>query len=208
MQARWRTHATLIIFGLVLFLLAGFAAPEQTIADYISISTAWWCLILMAAALLTGPAVYLRSGRKPVNLYLRRDIGIWAAIAGLIHFFVATDLSMSQSYLALYVNIPDGEFSVEWLNRFFSWGSTGGFVAGILLLVLLAISNDKALSKIGQKVWKRVQMLAYPAFLLTALHGLAFQLLESRVDYLIWLLGFIFAAVVLAKLALAARRTG
>ena len=134
----------------------------------------------MAVALLLGPALVRRSGVRPVNHYLRRDFGVWAALAGLIHFFAATDVSMSQEYLAQYVRIETTGLSASLRESLFSWGSIAGFIAGLILLVLLLISNDWSLRKFGQKHWRRVQKSSFAALVLTVLHGLAFQLLESR----------------------------
>ena len=62
----------------------------------------------------------------------------------------------------------------------FSWGTIAGLIVAVVLLFLLMLSNDVALRTIGMRWWKRLHRASYLAFLLTALHGLAFQVLESR----------------------------
>ncbi len=204
---RWRHHVAGAFVSALFFVLARLTSPEQETLDHLSISTAWLCFLFIAAALLTGPIIAYRTNRRVINHYFRRDLGIWAALTGLVHFFVATDQSMSQSYLAVYVNVLAEGLSAELRGSLFSWGSIGGFVAGLFLLVLLAISSDKALTKLGQKRWKQIQFLAYPAFVLTTAHGVAFQLLESRAIGLIAVLLLLFSAALCFKVFVIFHRT-
>jgi sulfoxide reductase heme-binding subunit YedZ len=182
---RIRHHVGLGLAATGAYLVAWLSAPGETPADHVSIATAWLCLLLIAAALITGSVIRFRRGRGVLNNYLRRDIGIWAAVTGLVHFFVATDISMSQAYLGAYVNVPDAGLSADWRGRLFSWSTIAGLVIAIILLILLCISNNRMLARLGPLRWKRLQYLAYPALLLTAAHGVAFQLLEARAPLLI-----------------------
>lgn len=49
-----------------------------------------------------------------------------------------------------------------------------------LFLMLLAISNDLSLRVLKTKRWKSLQRWTYAAFVLTAAHGIAYQLIEKR----------------------------
>ena len=180
LSARARHHLLLFLSGAGLYLLAMLLVPDDGPRDHLSIATAWHCLLLFGGVLLIGPLEQRKAGFRPVNHYWRRDMGIWIALTAIVHFFVATEVSMSQVYLGAFVNVSDVGIGIEWRNRLFSWGSIGGTLAGILLLIPFAISSDRALRALGKQRWRKVQWLAYPAFLLTALHGFAFQLLESR----------------------------
>lgn len=200
MAARIRHHLLLLCLGVVIYTLAALLVPDETVRDHLSIATAWLCLILFAGVLVLGPLRQRQGGMRPVNHYWRRDMGIWVALTAGVHFVVATEVSMSQSYLATFVNSSAGGIGIDWRNRLFSWGSIGGTVAGILLLVPFVISSDRALRALGAKRWRRVQWLAYPAFLLTAMHGLAFQLLEARVAVLVAGLVLLSLSVVIVRL--------
>ncbi|RKZ54899.1 MAG: hypothetical protein DRQ44_18470, partial [Gammaproteobacteria bacterium] len=50
-----------------------------------SMATAYTGLILLAATLLIGPLNLIKGKNNPVSSYLRRDIGIWAAVVSIIH---------------------------------------------------------------------------------------------------------------------------
>ena len=148
--------------------------------DRLSIVSAYVCLILYAWTLVTGPIRVLRKRPPQLNVYLRRDIGIWAAISGLLHLLIGTDVAMSPVYLGKFVTGPDGFADAEMRSGLFSWGSVTGFVAGLIFLLLLALSNDYVLRWLGPKWWKRLQRSSYTAFFLFVLHGYAFQALELR----------------------------
>ena len=148
--------------------------------DRLSIVSAYVCLILYAWTLVTGPIRVLRKRPPQLNVYLRRDIGIWAAISGLLHLLIGTDVAMSPVYLGKFVTGPDGFADAEMRSGLFSWGSVTGFVAGLIFLLLLALSNDYVLRWLGPKWWKRLQRSSYTAFFLFVLHGYAFQALERR----------------------------
>ncbi len=148
--------------------------------DRLSIVSAYVCLILYAWALVIGPIRVLRNRPPQLNVYLRRDIGIWAAISGLLHLLIGADVSMNPVYLGKFVTGPDGFASAEIRSGLFSWGSITGFVAGLIFLLLLALSNDYVLRWLGPKWWKRLQRSSYTAFFLFVLHGFAFQALELR----------------------------
>ncbi len=148
--------------------------------DRLSIVSAYVCLILYAWTLVIGPIRVLRNRPPQLNLYLRRDIGIWAAFSGLLHLLIGTDVAMSPVYLGKFVTVVDGFASAEMRSGLFSWGSVTGFVAGLIFLLLLALSNDYVLRWLGPKWWKRLQRSSYTAFFLFVLHGYAFQALERR----------------------------
>ena len=171
------------LFGLVtstVMISALTIGPPSGRWDRLSIVSAYVCLILYAWALVIGPIRVLRNQPPQLNVYLRRDIGIWAAISGLLHLLIGTDLSLNPVYLGKFVTGPDGFASVEIRSGLFSWGSITGFVAGLIFLLLLALSNDYVLRWLGPKWWKRLQRSSYTAFFLFVLHGYAFQALELR----------------------------
>lgn len=169
------------------------SGPAEQWPDQVSIVTAYLCLGLLCAGLAIGPARAFRTGRPSVNLYLRRDIGIWAALTGLAHLVIATALSMTPGYMETFVDNAGVPPSQVIRMELFTWSTIAGLVVGVLLLVLLGLSNDKSLRWVGPRWWKRLHRLSYLAFALTAAHGIAFQALESRT-------GALIAVVILASL--------
>ena len=191
----------LAIFSLIIYACVVVASSASTL-DQLSVTTAYICVLSMATALLIGPSRVLRSGApNPVNIYMRRDIGIWAALSGLAHLVLGTVQSMNTAYISQYVEINNAAPSESTRFELFLWGSVTAFVVGIVLLLLLSLSNDAALRVLGTRWWKRLQRFAYLAFVLTVFHGLMFQVLEGRSIALIVLLAMIFIAVLLVQVA-------
>lgn len=179
-RRRWRHHGALAAVSLLMTGLVTVIGSGDTLLDDVSLATAYICLILMAVALSLGPLRARRSDPPVLNNYLRRDIGIWSGLAGLVHLFVATELSMSQPYMEAYVNLSANGLADTMRMYLFSWGSIAGFLIGVLVLLLLVLSNNQIMNFLGATWWKRLQRFAYPAFVLTVLHGFAFQALEAR----------------------------
>lgn len=200
-RRRWRHHGLLALISLVTTGLIVLFDSGGRLLDNISLVTAYLCLGFMSVALCVGPLRAIRSDPLVLNIYLRRDIGIWAALTGLVHLFVATELSMSQRYMQLFVNISTDTLSDVMRAELFSWGSITGFLVGIFVLLLLCLSNDKILRSIGATWWKRLQRLAYPAFVLTVLHGLAFQALEARPVIAIGIVILTFISVLVLQIS-------
>ena len=198
-RARTLRHAALAAIVLVTTgLFVRFGSGDRL--DNLSLATAWLCLILMAVALSLGPLRVLQTNTPAINLQQRRDIGIWAALAGLAHLVAATAQSMSEQYMAIYVYISQGGIAATTRAGLYAWGSVIGLLIGVVLLLLLGLSNNRVMNRLGPKRWKRLQRLAYPAFALTAVHGVMFQLLEFRSQFLVGILVLITGVLVWLQL--------
>jgi sulfoxide reductase heme-binding subunit YedZ len=180
MNQRLKNHTALIATIVVCLGAAAAIGPSAAAADRLSIVSAYLCLVLLGAALLIGPMHAFRKGRPLANSYIRRDIGIWAALSGLMHFYLANVLAMNYEYLGIYVENAPVPPSAEIRRELYSWGVILGYVIAVLFIVLLALSNDWIVQKVGLKWWKRIQRVSYLGFLFTSAHAFAFQALESR----------------------------
>jgi DMSO/TMAO reductase YedYZ heme-binding membrane subunit len=146
--------------------------------------------------LLIGPLNVLRTGRLVSNSYVRRDTGIWAAMMGLLHFYLANVLSMTYEYLGIYVENSALPPSAAIRSSLYTWGTVFGYVIAVLFIVLLVLSSDRMMRKVGLKWWKRIQRISYLGFILTCIHALAFQVLETR--SLFWVLVVLVITVMIA----------
>jgi DMSO/TMAO reductase YedYZ heme-binding membrane subunit len=176
-------------------------APAGQALDRLSFVTAWLCLLLFAATLLVGPLHVRRTGRLPGNHLLRRDLGIWCVITGMVHFFLAFKVSMNLEYMELYVR-GAGTWPVPAVRELmYRWAVLGSLLIAVLFLLLLALSNNLAIRLLGKRWWKRLQRASYPAFALTVGHSIAFQILEARTVWLVAAFAVITAAVLIAQYA-------
>ncbi len=142
----------------------------------LSIATAYPALFLAASALLLGPWNRLRRRPNPVSFDLRRDLGIWAGVMALTHTVVGVNVHLRGRP---WLYFTDQHHRLR--HDLFGFGNDTGLIAALLFLMLLGISNDLSLRRLGTRKWKSLQRWTYAAVAFTALHGIAYQEIEKRV---------------------------
>ncbi len=201
---RTQRHIALAVGMSLACLAAWLAGSPVTALDRLSLLTAWLCLLLLAAALVVGPLNVRRGGQPLLNHLLRRDLGIWAALTGLLHLVAATEVVMTPAYFRTWITGPPEDPLPGWAGWIGTAFILAGYAIGVLLIRLLAISNDRALRRLGKERWKRIQRRAYWVFGLTVAHGAVFQIIEHR--YGGWLLALLAVSAAVVWLQLAAHR--
>ena len=193
----WRIarHLSAVTVGASLIAVWQFVPSSLNLVSTTAAHLSW---LLLAAALVWGPVHVLRHYPNPTNAYPRRDLGIWAALFGLLHFLTGLDEAMSPPYVERYVRAVDGESLRQAL---FGAGAWIGLSLGPVLVMLLLLSNDSSLRRLGPRWWKRLQRVGYAVFILAAAHGLVYQWLEERGPALVALFtGTLLGVVVLQAL--------
>lgn len=180
MRARlWRHHLPTGILSLGLLLLTFYLVESPDSRYRWSMASAYVGLGLLGATLLTGPLDLLR-GRKPaVSTDLRRDLGIWSAIVGLLHVVIGLQVHMGNPLLYFFHERAYPERLVL-RGDLFGFGNYTGLLATFLLALLAALSNDRSLKRLGSRRWKGLQRWNYGLFALVVLHGIAYQVIENR----------------------------
>jgi methionine sulfoxide reductase heme-binding subunit len=184
-------HGVLVAILVMVLGISVILGTDAEAADRLSIVSAYLCLFLLGIVLLIGPWHAAETGRTAANIYLRRDIGIWAALSGLLHFYLANVLSMNYEYLGTFVENAAVPPSAEIRSELYSWGTISGYVIAVIFIVLLGLSSDRTLRFLGVKWWKRIQRVSYLGFIFTCAHGFAFQVLESREMLWIGVIGLV-----------------
>ena len=158
----------------------------------LSFASAYPALILLCVSLLIGPWKMLMGERLAMSFDLRRDIGIWAGITGLFHTATGQFVHMSGRFWLYYTY--DHWRDAHWQpfrHDLFGFDNDTGLVAALILLALLATSNDLSLRKLGTPGWKSLQRWNYACFAATAAHTFGYQSGGGRG----WLLSVSIAAV-------------
>ncbi len=170
----------------------------------LSFSSAYPALVLLAATLLIGPLKVLAGDRLAVSMDFRRDIGIWTGIAGLFHVVVGQCVHLrGRPWLYYIYENWQQKHALPMRHDLFGLANYTGLFAGVVLLALLATSNDAALRKLGTPGWKQLQRWNYVYFGLTAIHTLTYQTgIESQT------VGFIAIAVLCLVTTVALQVTG
>ena len=146
--------------------------PFADVITKLSFASAWPALLLLAATLLIGPWRKLTGRDTPVSQDLRRDIGIWAGITGLFHTIIGQCVHLRGRPWLYYIY----EDRPHLRHDIFGLSNETGLIAALILLALLATSNDASLRKLGLARWKSWQRWNYGCFALAALHSLGYLL--------------------------------
>lgn len=175
------THLVLLGMTVTLYLLIGFLVPEGKQVGFLIVALGYLSLLLIGVTLIIGPFNLLRSRRNPVNIDLRRDVGIWAAIAGCWHVLLVFHGTVLNGQLLQYF-LQAGSYRMQ--LDVYGFSNDFGLLATLLLLLLLALSNAVSLRVLKGKWWKRMQRLTYPLALLAVAHTLGYQYLNVRGQFL------------------------
>ena len=180
-----RLRHRLVWHHLSLALVCAFCLPLLTIGLLDgtamfrwSMATAYMALALLAITLCIGPWHVLSSRRSPLSMDLRRDFGIWAGLLSLAHVAIGLQVHLGSMVLYFFVKAANG----QWALRVDPFGLTNwvGLLAALVFVLLLALSNDWSLRRVGRARWKTLQRFVYPAAMLVVLHGAVYEVLEKR----------------------------
>jgi sulfoxide reductase heme-binding subunit YedZ len=171
-------------------------SARHDLVSQLSIATAYPALALTSAALVLGPWNLLRGRHNPVSFDLRRDLGIWAGIMALMHTVVGLNVHLRGRPWLYFVDEHE-----RLRHDVFGFGNDTGLIAALLFLLLLAISNDLSLRRLGTRRWKSLQRWTYVAAALTLLHAIAYQQVEKRqaaYQVMVWGITALWTALQLA----------
>jgi methionine sulfoxide reductase heme-binding subunit len=142
----------------------------------LSFASAYPALILLCVSLLIGPWKMLLGEQLTVSLDLRRDIGIWAGITGLFHTGTGQFVHMAGRFWLYYIYENWQEKHIQpFRHDLFGFDNDTGLLAALILLALLATSNDVSLRNLGTSGWKSLQRWNYACFVLAAAHTFGYQ---------------------------------
>ncbi|HWY63093.1 MAG TPA: ferric reductase-like transmembrane domain-containing protein [Rhizomicrobium sp.] len=183
--------------------------PYPDMVSRLSFASAYPALILIAATLLIGPLKFLFGVPLAASLDFRRDTGIWAGMAGIFHAGIGQCVHLrGRPWLYyIYENWRQTHlFPVR--HDVFGLANDTGLAATLILIVLLATSNDASLRKLGTPGWKKLQRWNYYCFALTAVHTFAYQegVESQQVPFLATAIATVLITLVLQLAGLRARR--
>lgn len=144
-------------------------------------ATAYTGVVLLGATLVLGVLNVLRGEANPVSTDWRRDVGIWAALFGVAHVVIGLQVHMRGRMWTYFVYPADQARLFPLRLDSFGWANHLGLIAGLVLVLLLALSNDWALARLGARRWKALQRWNYAVFGLVLAHGVLYQVIEKRI---------------------------
>lgn len=134
-------------------------------------------LVYLMIIILLGPLAKLV---KSVTRWLvwRRELGIWTGIMAFIHVLIILDGWVEwELFRFFYIFSP---MLNEWvIHPGFALGNIVGIVGLIYVFLLMLVSNDYSIRKLGQKAWNYIQQRAHVYYLLVILHTFYFIFLHQ-----------------------------
>lgn len=168
------THLLLAIITIGACYLTALVAPDLSFDRVLLFGLGYTSMLLVGVSLLIGPLKLLKLRRNPLNIVMRRDIGIWAALTGGLHV-----LSLAVGKVSIGGQLLLQTSPLPYVNALglHTPANVAGLLALLLLALLLMLSNNTSMRLLGGKRWKTLQRLNYLLFALALGHTLAYQLM-------------------------------
>lgn len=158
----------------------------------------------LVIVLCITPIMRLFKKSAKYLVWCRRPIGILAWVFALLHMLESEKIirsyyMMYQDSGVYYMTFIFQSFQNQWWQDIF-WYPFYGFIfwsiAFLLLMILTVISNNISQKILTAKIWKKIQRLAYPIFLLVFFH----------IYFMVWWKGiYMYPALILIILRLLAQ---
>lgn len=202
-------HLPLLALSAISVAALYLTRPYKDVVMKASFATAYPALILLAATLAIGPFNVLTRRRNPVSLDLRRDLGIWAGILAIVHTAIGQDVHLRGRPWLYYVYERGSHHLIPIRHDVFGLANYTGAFCTLVVLLLLATSNDYSLRRLGTRSWKKLQRWNYAAFVLLAIHALAYEegIEHQKLPFLAATIVGLALALVLQLWGFALRRT-
>ncbi len=198
-KKRWKAHIAIAVLSSSTIALLYFSLPPiyrlfsadsnnsnpaDDIIFRLSLGSGYAALLLLLFTLLISVLNLLKTKKLlPIQYDLRRDVGIWAGILGILHSIVGLFVHFRDkpnSFLYYFIFPPETKAAFPLRFDLFGLANYTGLFGVLLVALLLAISNDFALKKLGAKRWKNLQRLNYVLFAFVLAHSVIYAMIEKR----------------------------
>jgi methionine sulfoxide reductase heme-binding subunit len=173
-------HAVLFLASTISVVALYYTRPYRDVYARASFATAYPALVLLTVSLLIGPWKVLRKRRNPISSDLRRDIGIWAALLSITHSVIGQNVHLRGRPWLYYVYEARQHHIIPLRHDLFGFSNYTGAASALILIALLATSNDYSLKALGTPRWKQLQRWNYAAFALAAAHSIGYQIPQKQ----------------------------
>jgi sulfoxide reductase heme-binding subunit YedZ len=200
-------HLPLLFISCVSGSLLYITRPYTDVLSKLSFATAYLALVLLAVTLMIGPWNLIRGNRNPVSSDLRRDVGIWAGLLGVVHAGIGQCVHLRGRPWLYYVYEKKEKHFLPMRHDLFGLANYTGLIGALVLLVLLSTSNDYSLRALGTPRWKQLQRWNYLIFAMTGIHAIGYQAIETqKTAFVITVSVSLLAAIVLQAIGFRQRR--
>lgn len=207
-QNRFLTHLAVGIVSFAVLTTLFFAMPildGKSTLDLIfrlSLASGYVALMLLCLSLGFGVWRFFKRNRKPpVHFDGRRDVGIWAGVFAVFHAVAGLFVHFRGKGFLIYFIYPS-EQNAAFPIRLdaFGFANHAGLVAVLIVVLLLAISNDFSIKKLGGGRWKNLQRWNYAFFALVLIHAVLYIVIENRSILFILLAILLFGSTIVLQI--------
>ena len=198
-QIRFRIHyiPMLVVSIIFCFIFYVFRSPPLTTIPFITYTSGYLSIFLIALSMLLGPVNLILKQKNPISSYIRRDIGIFGGILGIVHSVVGLFMHFTGKPWLYFVKEVEDGFSIRFGN--FGLANYTGLLGFLILIFLLFISNDHFLVKYKAVKWKNLQRFTYPLFLLVIAHSVFYRLNAEKEDLILYLYLPLFSVILISQ---------
>ena len=179
-RRRLRYHLWILLGALAGGMCLALAYDRPDLRNRLSAGSAYVALTCVALSLILGPLNLLRARPNPVSSDLRRDLGIWGGVVGLVHVGVGLTIHMHGKMLQYFLAAPESRGVLPIRIDVFGAANDLGLASAIVLLLLVLLSSDFSLRRLGTARWKFWQRMNYLGAIALVGHGLLYQFIEHR----------------------------
>ncbi|BFP39857.1 hypothetical protein FGF1_07020 [Flavobacteriaceae bacterium GF1] len=193
-----KTYDKIIVVGMVLYLVLFFVIsvltnPEMIAETIIIRAFGSLAILMLHIILIIGPLTRLSPRYLPL-LYNRRHLGVSMFLAALIHGVFSTIQFHALGSVTPIYSIFTSNMEYGSLTNFPF--QVLGFLALLILFAMASTSHDFFLHNLSAKIWKRLHMMVYLAYILVVMHVFlgAFQQETSPFTMGFLIFGFVTVA--------------
>lgn len=143
-------------------------------------ATGYISMILLVISLLIGPVNLFLKKSNPPSSYFRRDLGIYAGILAIVHSITGLFVHLRGQMWQYFFYHTDQGYTLRFDD--FGWANETGLMAALLVILLLATSNDYSIKKLKPLKWKNIQRLTYVMFILVLFHCLYYRIIGNNLN--------------------------
>jgi len=193
---RLLTHyLALTIFTILTTIVFKLAGSTTNVIAFITDVSGYISIFLLVISLLIGPVNLILRKKNPVSIDFRRDVSIYGGALAVLHSVVGLFVHFRGKPWLYFFQETENALTIRIDN--FGVANHTGLIAVILIILLLAISNDYSLRKLKTAKWKNLQRLSYLMFVFAIVHSIYFRdvLPDNGSFYSIY--GFVFLIVLI-----------
>lgn len=186
MAARIKKHyLPLVLLSLAITMLFFLTWNRRDAITFTADATGYISLAFLALSLVIGPVNLLLKRSNPISTYFRRDLGIYAGIFALLHCITGLFVHLRGQMWQYFFYKTEQGYTLRFDD--FGWANETGLFAGLLVILLLATSNDYSFKKLKALKWKNIQRLSYVMFILVLIHCLYYRIIGNNLNRVYWL---------------------